>query len=87
MRSLKQNWDCAAAKALNTDTCKLLCTCVAGKNAAEGKMCPDACTACAKAAAGCAAGSGLPKACATYSKNPDVIACISGAGAAGRRMF
>lgn len=85
MRSLRQNWDCAAAKALNADNCKLLCTCVAGRNAAEGKMCPDACNAGAKAAAGCAPGSVLPPACAKYSKEADVIACIG--GAAGRRMF
>jgi hypothetical protein len=85
MRSLKQNWDCAAAKALNTDNCKLLCTCVAGRNPAEGQMCPTACNDCAKAAAGCVAGSALPPACAKYSKEPDVIACIG--GAAGRRMF
>jgi hypothetical protein len=66
---------CADAKALNDNTCKLLCACVA--QSAPGPACFDPCLKCAAAAATCGAGAPLPAVCAQYAANPVVKSCIS----------
>jgi hypothetical protein len=84
---------CAMAKALNANTCALLCGCVQADPAAAGNpaaaACPARCQACAAAAAACAPGAPLPPACATYAGEPVVRKCIAGAlgGTTGRRRM
>jgi hypothetical protein len=72
------------AKALNPDTCNMLCACVKERNPTDPE-CAAPCSACATAAAKCGASDPLPAECVQYSTDPVVLGCI-GSRANGRRF-